>query len=264
VTSSIIVEIGEVPVRLSASEPDFLGMMERRYSGFIVSTPSRRPFELTVSVAPGQVSSVEDVQVSRHGTVWRFERGDFSAEWSPESGNGSIRQARMNPYSIDAVLRILHSVLLAPEGGLLLHAASAIRHGRAYVFSGVSGAGKTTISRLAPPDATLLTDEISYIRPAGDSYRAFGTPFTGELAKVGENAAAPLDTVFLLSHGPENRLTPLAATDAARALLRNVLFFAQDPELVQMVFQSVCQLVARVPVRSLAFTPEPAVWEMIR
>jgi hypothetical protein len=48
---------------------------------------------------------------------------------------------------------------------------------------GSPGQGKTTISRLAPPDATLLTDEISYLRREGDGYIAYGTPLAGELAQ---------------------------------------------------------------------------------
>ena len=114
-----------------------------------------------------------------------MERGDFRAEWEPSTGKGRIRQSA-NPYSIDAVLRIVHTLVLARQGGFLLHSASAIRNGKAFLFAGVSGAGKTTISRLAPADATLLTDEISYVRKQDEDYFAFGTPFTGELAKLGE------------------------------------------------------------------------------
>ena len=73
-----------------------------------------------------------------------------------------------------------------------------------FLFAGVSGAGKTTISRLAPADVTLLTDEISYLRRNGEGYVAYGTPFAGELAKVGENIRAPLAALYLLAQGPEN------------------------------------------------------------
>jgi len=38
---------------------------------------------------------------------------------------------------------------------------------------------------------------------------AFGTPFAGELAKAGENVSAPLEAVFLLAQGPENRRDPV-------------------------------------------------------
>ena len=142
-------------------------------------------------------------------------------------------------------------------------AASVVRNGRAFLFAGVSGAGKTTISRLAPTDATLLTDEISYIRREGDGYIAYGTPFAGELAQPGENVRAPLGGLYLLAQGPGNRIDCVSDADAVRLVLASVLFFANDSELVGQVFDSVCELVKTVPVRRLTFVPDSRVWELI-
>ncbi len=142
-----------------------------------------------------------------------MERGDFQARWDPRTGRGSVRQ-NANPYSLDSVLRILHSLILAERGGFLLHSASAICDGRAYLFSGVSGAGKTTMTRLAPADITLLTDEISYLRPSAGGYAAFGTPFAGELARAGENCAAPVSALFFLEKGAGNRIDELSSAEA--------------------------------------------------
>jgi hypothetical protein len=116
---------------------------------------------------------------------------------------------------------------------------------------------------LAPPDATLLTDEISYLRREGSGYVAYGTPFAGELAKPGENVRAPLAALYLLAQGPENRIDPVGEADAVRAVLESVLFFAHDSGLVGQVFDSVCELVRRVPVRRLTFLPDARVWELI-
>jgi hypothetical protein len=193
---------------------------------------------------------------------WLLQRGDFRAQWDSRSGRGRVRQSR-NPYAIDSVLRIVHTLILAKQGGFLVHAASAIRGGQAFLFAGLSGAGKTTISRLAPPEATLLTDEISYVRREGDGYWACGTPFAGELGKLGENLSAPLHTVFLLEQGLENRIEPVATSEAIRLLLRNILFFAEDAELVNLVFRSACEFVERIPVRRLTFVPDQRVWNMI-
>jgi len=79
-----------------------------------------------------------------------MERGDFRARWNPETHQGRIRQSA-NPYSIDSVLRIVHTLVLARNGGFLLHASSGIRNGKAFLFSGLSEAGKTTMARLRPP-----------------------------------------------------------------------------------------------------------------
>jgi hypothetical protein len=152
---------------------------------------------------------------------------------------------------------------LAREAGFLVHAASAVRNGRAFLFAGVSGAGKTTISRLAPPDVEVLTDEISYVRRAESGYEAFGTPFAGELARVGENIRAPLSGLYLLSQGSSNCIEPVSDLDAARAILESVLFFAQDVELVRLVFQAALDFVSKVPVRRLVFLPDSRAWELI-
>ncbi|HKT87308.1 MAG TPA: hypothetical protein VJQ59_02645 [Candidatus Sulfotelmatobacter sp.] len=161
------------------------------------------------------------------------------------------------------MFRIVHTLVLARQGGFLLHSASAIRNGKAFLFAGVSEAGKTTISRLAPPDVTLLTDEISYVRKQNEGYIAYGTPFTGELAKLGENVSAPVSVLYLLSKGAENRIEPVAQAEAARSLLANLLFFAEDEELVQATFHSAFEFVSRVPVRRLTFFPDSRVWELI-
>jgi hypothetical protein len=271
-TLSLVIEIGGMPVRVNTTDPGFLGILQNRYSGFVSSSNQGAPDqsssyqeEIAFDVDLMQATFADpdaDVSVTHHQGRWCLQRGDFRAEWDPAARTGRIRQTA-NPYSIDAVLRIVHTLVLARQGGFLLHSASAIRNGKAFLFAGVSGAGKTTISRLAPPDATLLTDEISYVRKNGGGYTAFGTPFTGELAKLGENVSAPLAALYLLAQGPENRIEPVVPAEAARSLLANVLFFAEDEELVQSTFHSAFEFVSRVPVSRLTFVPDARVWELI-
>jgi hypothetical protein len=258
----ITIEIGGVPVRVRATDASFLKMLERRYAGF-ATWGGRAEFDFDIELtAPENVDAGADLRVTWDSGRWRIERGDFFAEFDPHSRRGRIRQSP-NPYSIDAVFRILHTLLLAQEGGFLLHAASAIRNGKAFIFAGVSGAGKTTMASLAPPDATLLTDEISYIRKDGNRYAAFGTPFTGELGKPGENVSAPIAALYLLEKGPQNHTAPVTAVKAIQAFLANVLFFAEDPKLVRSVFNSACEFVGQVPIHRLTFLPDSRVWEML-
>jgi hypothetical protein len=260
---SVVIAIGGVPVRVNTVDPNFLEMLRKRYAGF-VSTESHAEFDFDMDLhPPALIDPDADVSVRYRSGRWLLERGDFRAEWNPATRRGTIHQTA-NPYSIDAVLRIVHTLVLARQGGFLLHSASAIRNGKAFLFAGVSGAGKTTISRLAPADATLLTDEISYVRKVDDGYVAFGTPFTGELAKLGENTSASLAALYLLAQGPENRIDPVTAADAGRELLANMLFFAEDQEMVCWAFQGACDFVRRVPVYRLTFVPDARVWEMIQ
>jgi len=251
-----------MPILLHMQDESFRQLLARRYAGFLGSG-SQSKFEFDVELIPPSARDPDrDVRVEMQDGVWRLQRGDFRAHWNPQAGRGRIRQSA-NPYSIDSVLRIVHTLILAHEGGFLLHSAGAIRNGRAFLFSGVSGAGKTTISRLAPADVTLLTDEVAYIRRDNGGYHACGTPFAGELARLGKNCSASIESLFFLKQGPANRIDSVAKPEAIRCLLRNILFFAEDADLVRRLFQSACDFVERVPVQRLTFTPDTRVWDMI-
>jgi hypothetical protein len=264
------VEIGGISVSLATTDRIFYELLLLRYADFLSAGPAE--FALNFEILEPRPASDDDVRVRRDGEEWLLERGDFSARWDPRTGTGLVRQ-NANPYSLDSVLRILHSLILARRGGFLLHAASAICDGRAFLFSGVSGAGKTTMTRIAPPDITLLSDEISYVRPMKDaenaraghrSYLAFGTPFAGELAKPGENTKAPIGALFFLEKGPENRVDEISSAEAVRRLMRNILFFAEDPSLVEELLATACAFVASLPIRRLTFYPDSQVWDEVR
>jgi len=255
-----VVEIGGIPVSLCTESESFRDLLCQRYAGFLSS--SHPEYELEFQLTESTTVSDDDVRVWREGRQWWIERGDFHAQWDQDSGRGWVEQTP-NPYSLDSVLRILHSLILAARGGFLLHAASAICNGRAYLFSGVSGAGKTTLTRLAPSGIRLLTDEISYVRPGAGGYFAHGTPFAGELAKAGENCSAAVAALFFLEKGTSNRIDEISPADAIRHLMRNILFFADDRGLVEKLLATACDFVAGVPIRRLTFYPDAKVWDTI-
>ncbi len=261
-TDAVTVEIGGVPIQLQTSDPGFRRVIEERYAGFL--NPEAEPacrFEIQLTTNHGGAD--EDVSVYKRGFTWCLQRGDFCAEWDLQGREGWIRQSA-NPYSIDTLLRITHSLLLAQEGGFQLHASSAIRNGRAFLFAGVSGTGKTTMARMASCDAIVLTDEISYVRRMDAAYWAHGTPFAGELAKPGANASAPVARICLLKQSSENRLRAVSHAEAIRSLMRHVLFFAQDGDLVGRVLDSVVHFAASVEVVEMEFTPDERAWELVR
>jgi hypothetical protein len=258
----VVIEIGGIPIALETNDAGFVTLLRGRYGDYM-RLGGKSDFKFRVElIEPDSFNPDDDAAVWLEDGEWRLERGDFRARWSPETREGLIRQTP-NPYSIDSVLRITHTLLLAKTGGFLLHASSAVRNGKAFLFSGLSEAGKTTIARLAPHDATLLTDEASYVRRLNDQYLAYGTPFAGELGEPGKNVSAPIAAVYLLAKSQENRITKIEPAEATRRLLRNILFFAHDEELVRQVFESACAFVAAVPVYELSFFPDERVWDLI-
>ncbi|MGA2347275.1 MAG: hypothetical protein ABSF93_14780, partial [Candidatus Sulfotelmatobacter sp.] len=124
---SLVIEIGGMPVRVHTTDPAFLRTLRDRYNGFVTSAeraggseiPAERVAEIDfdVELTPKRFADPDAVvRVTQHRGRWTLERGDFRAEWEPASRTGTIRQTA-NPYSIDAVLRIVHTLVLARQGG---------------------------------------------------------------------------------------------------------------------------------------------------
>jgi hypothetical protein len=258
----VVVDVGDVPVALETTDTSLATLLERRFRRFL--KPSVVPaFQFDITVVPNALADEDaDLEVRAENGLWQLRRGDFFATWDPDQGRGSIRQT-LNPYAADTVLRIVHTLLLSKERGFLLHASSAIRNGRAFLFTGPSGSGKTTIVRSAPPDVVVLTDEISYVRWTDEGYVAFGTPFAGEWADVGEPVSAPLAAWFRLDWARENSRQRIDRADAVRTLMRNILFFAADPSLTERLLDTACDVAATVPAFRLAFAPDERVWDLI-
>jgi hypothetical protein len=257
------VVIGGTGIEVSTSDAAFEQVLRTQYAGFI-QPGSSASIQLKVDLTPPSLMDPDaDIQVRNEGNRWIMDRGDFHASYDALTRTGIVRQ-NASRHGLDSVIRIIHSLQLAERSGFLLHAASVIRADRAFVFAGPSGAGKTTISRLAPADAYLLTDEISYVRKLAGKWMAFGTPFAGELARAGENLSATVEALFLLKHGTENRIQALNAAVAARSVLRNILFFADDSVLARRLFDTVCEFVESVSVFELSFLPDARVWDWIR
>jgi hypothetical protein len=258
----VVIEIGGLPIEVQTTDADFERLLKRRYGDYIRPGAASQ-FTLRVQLTnPDSFDPDADAEVWFEEREWKMLRGDFRARWNPAERRGDVSQS-LNPYSIDSVLRIVHTLMLAPEAGFLVHASSAVRNGKAFLFSGVSEAGKTTMARLAPADVSVLTDEASYVRKVDGRYFAYGTPFAGEMGKPGKNISAPIVALYLLAKGPNNRIEEIEPSAAVRRLLRNILFFAHQPEMVRHVFDAACAFVAAVPVFQLSFFPDRRVWDLI-
>jgi hypothetical protein len=101
------------------------------------------------------------------------------------------------------------------------------------------------------------------VKWTGEGYMAFGTPFAGERGDAGQPLRAPITALFTLARGDANRQERLDQPSAVRALMRNILFFADDRDLVNRVFDTACHFASLVPALRLAFVPDARVWETI-
>jgi hypothetical protein len=198
------------------------------------------------------------------------EKEDFISFWQPGFSmfldlNRREGETRLShPLFWQNVLRVLYFFELLEVQGLLFHASGLLRHGLAYVFPGPSGAGKTTIVRLSP-GLPLLSDEIVAVQMFGngESPKAHGTPFFGDLGQPGEEVTATLKGLYFPQKDKENRLVPLSPRGALMRLLPNVCAFTTWQPRLEKLFNLSFQLAEQAPGFDLHFRPEPDFWQVL-
>src|SRR5262249_45834634 len=149
VRAHVDVLIGSLPLRLSSRDSSLLTAAAKRYQGFQHTEKNR--FSIDVDREPAN-SGASDA------FVCDFEGARVSASSSRVHFSGVRHE-----YALDSLLRMFLSWALLPQDGFLLHAASVVKNGQAYVFVGRSGAGKSTVASFSP-QGSVLTDEISLIK----------------------------------------------------------------------------------------------------
>lgn len=146
---------------------------------------------------------------------------------------------------------------LAARGGLLVHACAAVIDGRAFVFAGHSGDGKTTLARLLQNEGfELLSDERVAIRREGGGFRAYGTPWPGE-GNVVSTASYPLAGILILRKAPHHRIVGRQGTSLAAELLARSIRPACLPRELGRILELVAGVAESVPIGELEFAIAP-------
>lgn len=145
---------------------------------------------------------------------------------------------------------------LIERGGMLLHSSAIVKDGRAFLFSGHSGVGKSTHTGLwlkLYEDAYILNDDKPALRAYEEGFTVYGTPWSGK-HDVNRNEAVPLGGIAFLQRSDRDFIEPMQAKDAAPALIAQTVR-AIKRESMEMLLQTVDRLLREVPVYRLGCTP---------
>jgi len=248
VTSQVNLLIGGLPLRLLSQDAELLSAASRRYHAF--AGILKEQFSILVERETREEADHKMFACEFEGA--RLRADDNSVHFS------GVR----HEYALDSLLRMFLSWALLPEQGFLLHAATVVHHGKAYVFFGRSGAGKSTVSRLSP-SGSVLTDEISLLKCVDGEWRAFGTPFWGEFCADGQNTSAPMAGLFRLVQSPSNSTERLRPAELLRALLSCVLFFSSQPRDHERLLPILTTACRDVRGYNLQFQKNRSFWEVL-
>jgi hypothetical protein len=146
---------------------------------------------------------------------------------------------------------------LAREGGLEVHACGLVLEGKAVLFCGRSGAGKSTTARLwrrHRRGTLILSDDRIALRPRGTDFVAHGTPWHGE-GRFASPEGRPLRAVFFLRHARRTQAKPLAPAEAAARLFSRAFPPPWDPDAIGRMLEGCGRIAATLPCYELGFVP---------
>lgn len=242
---------------------------------FTMRVETRRPDEARVATAGMRevTSSFNDLGVARLFTDGRRyvvgvaplpESGLSYMEMTEDFSSAIVRMRKDDPrfaFILDSMMRIWFSQAIVAHRAFLLHASVVTAAGKACLFMGKSGTGKSTHSRQwlsTFSDTSLLNDDNPVVRISDAGVvTIYGSPWSGKTPCY-KNESAPAAGFVRLCQAPHNEYTPLEGVDAFIAILPGVSVINHSRRLYGAACATVIDAVGAVPVGSLACLPDSA------
>ena len=192
------------------------------------------------------------------GTL-RISKDYKSGEYYPKSGFG----AYTNLFQISTALMMMFTYNSALRETMLMH-SSVVRHnGKANMFLGTSGTGKSTHSRLwlnHIEGTDLINDDNPVIRleDVGDGNRklfVYGSPWSGKTPCY-RNIKVEVRAIVRLSQAPKNDINPLQGLNAYASILASASCIRWDRHIMDKITATASSIAMEVPCYDLKCLPD--------
>lgn len=266
-TTTVTLDVAGLVSEIQFPDSDWVPPLAERYAAFLAAGPA--DWRVTL-LQDASVPMEEPGWIEHEGQLTQFHVYRYRGEIDLRAHTCSVTAPAPEraPSALERTLGYIYMQALPREkDALLLHACGIVIDGRGYVFFGPSGAGKTTVAKLAEGRGQLLTDENVVLRLTDDAVQLYSTPFWGHstppelIRRV--NRRVPLAGLFALSHAPDFSLTRLSPGHAVAALLTTEKVATERVESAVAWLQVASAVVDRVPVYTLAFRPTPELWTFL-
>lgn len=158
----------------------------------------------------------------------------------------------------------LHSKLLQ-RGAVVFHAAYIDWNGKAVLFAGHSGVGKSTQADLwvRYAGAEIINGDRALIRRKKGVWNAYGYPCCGS-SDFCLNRTLPLSAIVLLEQGKENKICLLSKGQKFRALFAGSEMYLWNEKEMQYVSQIAEEIIEEIKIIKIVCRPDAEAVEVLR
>lgn len=252
-------KIGDHHIQVNSCSSQVMAALSKDFPSFC---SSKQPdVEMQIEDGYGVPFQDYEVDVQESADFISFTRADYQLQVQPDFKRATLfvhdelalKHAFMNFYS---------SYIVHHNWGLLIHSSCVVDGQRAHLFSGHSGAGKSTAAQLSYP-RTLLSDEATIVKITKNSVTVYDSPFRSELRASRIEKTVPLASIHLLHQSPTNKRVEVKKSDALVQLMDKVFYWPHQQKEAAAIFFLLKRLVENSPVCDLYFQKNNTFWELI-
>ena len=161
-------------------------------------------------------------------------------------------------YDIFHALRLTYLYLAQKVGMVALHSASLLYKGKAWLFSGHSGMGKSTHTNLWKElyDITLLNGDLNLLGLQNGQPVIHGIPWCGT-SGIFSTETVPLGGIILLNQAPSNQIEDLTMDKKQLLVSQRLISPTWTVDLFEQNMEIVENIVPSIMVCKLHCTKEP-------
>lgn len=154
--------------------------------------------------------------------------------------------------------------LLLRHDAFLLHSSVVHYQGKAVLFSGPSGVGKSTQATLWKTHlgADIINGDRTVIRKTANGFTGGGSMWSGT-SGIYRSETAQIAGIILVEHGKEETLERLGF-EAFKPLLTQTIVNSWDEEFIQKVTGLLAEVMDTVPIYRLRCRPIPEAAALVR
>lgn len=138
--------------------------------------------------------------------------------------------------------------ILLKRNAFLLHSSVVMHQGKAILFCGSSGVGKSTQANLWKKHlgAEILNGDRCVVMKKGHTFYGGGCPLAGT-SGIYRPEQAPIAGIFLVGHGKQNCIQPLGR-EAFSPLFSQTLVNSWNTDFMEKVIEFYQELITSVPI----------------
>lgn len=208
--------------------------------------------------------------------LYKRDNGQWHFEMSPYTGhdicawmesNDDFTSARLYLgeckdmiFGINNALMLMYSFRTACMDVLEMHASVIKCCGKAYLFLGHSGAGKSTHSRqwlsAFPYDCSLLNDDNPIVKVEKDgTVMVYGSPWSGKTPCY-KNDSCPAGAFVRIIQAPENKIEKCSIVETYAALYSSSSGFKSDEAMADGLHSAMEKICLAIPSYELKCLPD--------